>query len=189
MQLFVSLNTVEDFKTFFEYLSELYNGTRDEFEDILTYGFDDNYKKEYDYMNLSSILIPTHYDDDTYEEVPSTWKDNWSKESREWFLGDYFINFVDDWDRCGDVKTRFILKIEEPKYSGIQAQDTHKRLIDEYTPLGQRLDLQQREFTKCKESNLPYSEMKNHLHPTDKDDLDRVQDELANDFGIGFGLK
>ena len=203
MQMFVSLNTEKDFKKFMEFLAEQYKGSDENTHEVLCLAFHDNLKEEYFHETPTSICMSGYEKTKLAEEndyaldgeyLGPRWKE-FSTESKKFFLGDYYLNFSSDWDRSGNIETQFLMKIEEPKYSGTQAIEKYHELLDERLPIARAMDKTTKIFDAARSKGLSYDEAHKELKDDSeyvKPDFDRhqeIMDELNDDFGIGIGLK
>ena len=120
------LTKQEDFKAVIEFLADLHYGHKGHFFNILTdFGFSNNHG---DYRDIRNIV------DEGYDEADGEMYYNWydfddiSQESREYFLGKYYIDYSNDFDRTRDINIRLFLKIENNPMTG-------RAVIAEYNKL------------------------------------------------------
>jgi hypothetical protein len=120
--MFVNLKTEEDFKAIVNYLSEEFQIDKQSLLESL-----------FDIDKVFDILLF----DKLNEEILFS---KFTQYDNQYFLGNYYINFSNDFDRMGSVKTRVFMKLEEPKYTGIGIVSRIEELQEERYPIAMELD-------------------------------------------------
>lgn len=138
MNTTVKLNTEKDFKKMIEFIAEqhFYKGA---LKEVLETVFETDFKEEYKYMDYQQLI------DFGYDEAEDEGYCNWipfedvSEKAIEFFLGNYYINFSSDFDRCGDVTIRLMIKVN-PTFTGQEVIAKYHTLMNTRTPIAQAID-------------------------------------------------
>ncbi len=139
MNATVNLNEEKDFKKMVEFLAELHYGHKSQIQSVLEHTFGTHYKDEYSFMEMTHI-VDLNYDEDS-GEPNTTWRDfkDLSEQSREYFLGNYYINFSEGWDRGGDITSRLFIKVD-PSETGTEFVSRYHTLMNKRQPLAIAID-------------------------------------------------
>ena len=184
MNMFVNLGTEEEFKTMIEYIAEKESGYKGQIISAMEFcGFGGNFKEEYSFMDIESV-IHVERDEDGYEiEADDVcdvfkWKE-FSEKSKEYFLGNYWINFSKDFDRCGETETRVFMKMETPKFTATEAINRITELQEERLPIAKGID----KLSQMAREQGGYDFDRTGLD-VDFDRYREIETELSETFGI-----
>lgn len=157
MNLNVNLATQEDFKKFFEWAADI---SETHVYDLLSEcGFD------------VEDLFDNHFDENM--ELDEPLEPSWNIFSDE-YLGIYHINIDDSFDRMGDVKHRYVVKLDN-------ALNVNS-IVDRYNKISKIRGKIATKYSKARIAN-DYN-----LAPSrdEMNEMRSIDEELSTVYGIGF---